>query len=66
MAIGKEQPTTNEQLNVNLNSVSDFNGSLNRPSANVSDLKEMASPRIRHALGSGVRQHWREILCKPH
>lgn len=66
MAIGKEQPTTNEQLNVNLNSVSDFNGSQNRHSANVSDLKEMASPRIRHALGSGVRQHWREILCKPH
>lgn len=70
MAAGKEQLTTNEQLNLNStrnakNSVSDFNSSQNRPRPNVSDLSEVASPRIRHALGSGVRQHWREILCKP-
>lgn len=70
MTAGKEQLTTNVQFNlnstrnVNLNSASDFNSSQIRPVPNLSDLNEMASPRIRHALGSGVRQHWREILCK--
>lgn len=71
MTTCKEQPTTNEQmnlnsnLNVNLSCVSDSNNGPNIPSPNAFDPKEIASPRIKHALGSGVRQHWREILCKP-